>query len=137
MLTKKSVLSIIVILSMCAVMLSGCGKKSDVDKLIGTWKIDDMGANSIFGDYVIEFYEPDEKDGNSGSLGYINRHDAHRRGEYSYHESSKTLELALYDEFNVPNDWTDYLTATVEFEDDNCIWLESEKWTLKLTRYED
>ena len=107
MLTKKSVLSVIVILSICAVMLSGWGKKSDVDKLTGTWKIDDMDAGSIFGDYVIEFYEPDEKDGTRGSLGYINRHDAHRRGEYSYHESSKTLELALYDEFS---EWLDGLS---------------------------
>lgn len=134
MLMKKKVTSMGLATIMCFGILSGCGNKSDMDKLIGTWQVDDLDAGTRYDDYIIEFYEPYEEDSTDGDLGYINSHGAQRRGKYNYHESSKTLELSLYDEFNVPNDWTDYLTMILEIEDDNCIYLQSEDFTFELTK---
>lgn len=134
---KKRIVSIGLITVICCGLLNGCKDKSDVDMLVGTWKINDLEAGTKYDEYVIEFYEPYEAGGTCGDLGYINTHNGQRKGTYSYHESSKTLELSLYNEFNVPNDWTDYLTMTLEIVNDDCIQLQSDDYVLELTKYEN
>lgn len=72
------------------ILLSGCGQKSDIEKLVGEWEMVEPDGYMFLGD-EIEFYEPNEKDGTIGSLEYTYDDGTSRSGEYNYHESSKKL----------------------------------------------
>ena len=133
---RKCVKKIVLVILGCGVLLFGCGK-NDLDKLTDIWEIHNIGGDSSFDNYVIEFYEPDEKGSTCGDLNYITNSGSQRRGKYNYHKSSKKIELELYDEFGVPNDWTFYQTFTLDFKDDNCIQLKSQELTLELIIYND
>lgn len=117
-------------------LVSADDEDNGIDFLEGTWEIDDLGADTKYNGYIIEFYSPDQKNGSAGSLRYINNQGWDRRGQYSYHESSETLEIALYDEFDVENDWTVYFTFSVAVEDNDYIRLDSEKYIFDLIRLE-
>lgn len=116
---------------------SSNGGSYDLKRLVGTWQLIDLQANEVEGEFIIEFYEPNVKNGTIGNLRYVTYEGIRRRGEYNYHESSKTLELALFDEFNCENQWTEYFTFTLDFESDDCIMLESEKYLFELNKIEE
>lgn len=109
----------------------------NLERLMGTWRLINLQSDEMEDDFIIEFYEPNVKNGTVGNLKYVINEETHRRGEYNYHDSSKTLELALYDEFNCENQWTEYFTFTVDFESDDCIMLESEKYLFELDKIEE
>lgn len=131
---KKNVIVAGFCFCMLFMVVQGCGKKSDLEKFIGAWQMIEPDGHMFLG-RAMEFYEPNEKDSTTGNLEYtLKNSDTVRKGEYHFHESSGKVELALYDEFGVLNDYTRHFTFTVEFNGDNEMIFEDEDSTFVFSK---
>lgn len=110
-------------------------KKSDIEKLIGAWRVD-TDRIPVIG-VALEFYEPNDKGSTYGNLEYTLRDGDTMKGGYNYHESSKKIEIDLYDFTNTLNEYTRQYTFVLEFEDNNHFRLENERYTYELIRVDN
>lgn len=73
----------------CLLLFFFIGSKSDMDKMVGTWRETDGGRG-------FRFYESYEKDGNYGEAEYM-KSDSVYYGTYEWRESSKRIVITVTD----------------------------------------
>lgn len=115
---------IAVLLSVSMLFLLGCtAKKTDMDKLVGTWKNEEK-------QWQIKFYEPDDEE-NTGDIEILSYDDS-TIGSYVWHENSKRIDLLIID------NWGSSVSVTYNYEivDDNHLKISDDEDSLELTRVE-
>ena len=103
----KKLTSILIIIGICAMLITGCTSKTDLERLIGKWS-NEKGTRQI------KLYQPDIKGDVSGDLEFTKSDDVYY-GTYKWRESSQRIVLSVRDNWGAIVD----LSLDYEFVDDN------------------
>lgn len=105
---RKKCIYVLVILCMCVNVLWGCGfKKNDLDKMVGTWGVDE-------GTMEMTIYEADDE--KSGDLEIVQEGEV-TYGTYEWHESSQRIVFSIIDGWGAIVD----VNYNYEFLDDDSL----------------